>query len=259
MRVEVLLPVKGPAPWLRDTLLSLQHQTFIDWQLIASMHGADPHLTSLVLEYFPEALVIVAPSLGTLSTTLNYGLRSSTAPYIARIDQDDVATPDRLARQVQFLDSNPDIAIVGTSATVINAQGEHLGVRLQHTDRISIRNRLRWKSPLLHPSVMFRRDTVIGLGGYSEDAVNVEDYDLWLRIAAVAELGGISECLIKYRVHSNQITSNRSIPKLASRQVKRSRINLAKEETRSTFAAYGRHAVWAAVQSIRRRKRKNRT
>ncbi len=253
------MPVKGPAPWLPDTLLSLGDQTLKDWQLVASMHGADPYLSALILNSFPDAVMVESQPGGNLATTLNCGLRASSATYIARIDQDDLADRERLAKQVYFLDSNPEIAAVGTSATVIGTNGEVIGLRLQETDRAAIRRRLRWKSPLIHPSVMFRRDIVLGLGGYSEGAVNVEDYELWLRIAAVGDLGGMPECLTKYRIHPNQITSHLSIPKSATEAVRSARLALAKSQGESLLAARMRQQAWASKQVFRRIRRMGRT
>ena len=258
-RVEILLPIKGPAPWLIETLMSLQNQTYTDWRLIASMHGPQKQLTTLIRDFFPDSIIVDAPERGNLASTLNWGLRASTSPYIARIDQDDLAEPNRLSMQVAFLDFNPECSVVGTSAELIGVAGETLGIRTQVTNPMRILKKLRWKSPLIHPSVMFRRKVAVNLGGYSEVATNVEDYELWLRMATVSNLGGISEPLLKYRIHPNQITSYRSIPKDAAEQVRKSRLNLASVEGNSSLAARVRQFCWASLQTVRRLQRSNRS
>jgi len=257
-RVQVLLPIKFPAPWLEETLDSLQKQTFTDWMLVASIHGIEPAARKVVSAFFPDAIQVEAPGSGNLASTLNAGLALTTSTFVARIDQDDIALPDRLAKQVEFLEREPKVTVVGSAAIIIGPNGEEIGVRAQEETWSRIHKILRWKSPLIHPSTMFRGDIVRSIGGYSETATNVEDYDLWLRLGALGPLGGIDLPLIKYRIHPNQITSFRTIPRSALAEVKRSRVALAKVEQRSLVAARYRHLMWVARQEVRRIQRRGR-
>ena len=259
VQVDVLLPIKTPAPWLGATLESLKAQTFTDWQLVASIHGEDPLARETVLAHVPDAKIVTAPGDGNLASTLNVGLRATESPYVARIDQDDIALPQRFQVQIDYMELNPEVVVVGSGATLIGVEGEILGYREQLEEHRMILKTLRWKSPLIHPSVMFHRQAVLDLGGYSESATNVEDYDLWLRLGCIGRLAGINQPLIQYRIHPDQITSFRSIPKSASKRVKSSRLCLAESESRSCNAASARHKCWAAVQFVRRFKRKRRT
>jgi glycosyltransferase involved in cell wall biosynthesis len=253
--IEVLLPIRSPAPWLEETLESLMEQSFTDWRLVASIHGDDSIVRSSVLRQVPNALIVNAPEEGNLASTLNVGLAATSSKYIARIDADDVALPERFQVQLDFLRRTPNILAVGSGATLIGVDGEVLGYRSQIEDPKKILKRLMWKSPLMHPSVMFHRDAVVSIDCYSELATNVEDYDLWLRLAAIGLLGGIDRPLLKYRIHPNQITSYRSIPATAIGQVSRSRLALAKELGYSTGAARFRQLMWSKYQEGRRIKR----
>ena len=255
-QIDVLLPIKFPAPWLGATLESLNTQTFTDWQLVASIHGEDPVARETVLAHVPNAKIVSAPGEGNLASTLNAGLWATTSPYIARIDQDDVALPQRFQLQIEFLKMNPAVVVVGSGATLIGVHDEVLGYRQQLEDPQRILRRLRWKSPLIHPSVMYLREPVISIGGYSKVATNVEDYDLWLRLAATGALAGINHPLIQYRIHPDQITSYRTIPPLAVKVMSHSRIALAKAKKQSVMAAQMRQLIWAFRQSERRIRRK---
>ena len=257
-RVQVLLPIKWPAPWLEETLKSLQQQTFTDWSLVASIHGDEPKVTKMVSNFFPKAIQIIARGDGNLGSTLNAGLGVTSAEFIARIDADDIALPDRLARQVGFLDGNPDVNTVGSSAILIGPSGEEIGVRIQEDMCPRIHKTLRWKSPLIHPSTMFRGDLVRSIGGYSEAATNVEDYELWLRLATYGLLGGMEEPLIKYRIHPDQITSYRTIPRAATAEIRRSKVALARTSGESVSAAQFRHLIWKLRQDLRRLSRRQR-
>lgn len=250
-QVEVLLPIKSPAPWLEETLESLKVQTYTDWRLVAVIHGTDQKVNQVISHSFPNALIVNGRSEGDVASTLNAGLKMTNAPYIARIDADDLAARERLETQHNYLEDHPEVLAVGTGASLIGPNGENLGYRSQLEEPQQILKRLRWKSPLIHPSVMYRREKVLSIGGYSEFVANVEDYDLWLRLGALGPLGGIDLPLIKYRIHPNQITSSRAIPRYALAEVGRSRVNLARVEKRSITAARYRHLMWVARQEMR--------
>lgn len=258
-QIDVLLPIKSPAPWLGSTLESLRTQTYSDWQLVASIHGDDADARKTVLAHVPDAKIVIAPGDGNLASTLNVGLWATTAPYIARIDQDDIAFPHRFQVQIDFLRMNPAVVAVGSGATLIDGDDKIIGYRSQLEGPQKVLRKLRWKSPLMHPSVMFTRETVIAIGGYTQLATNVEDYELWLRLASSGLLAGINEPLIQYRLHPQQITSFRSIPRDARQQVKQSRIDFAKSEGKSILAAKFRHLVWLTRQASRSIRRQQRT
>lgn len=257
-QIDVLLPIKSPAPWLGSTLESLKAQTFTDWQLVASIHGENADVRETVLAHVPDATIVNAPGEGNLASTLNAGLMATTSPYVARIDQDDTALPQRFQIQISFLKRNSAVVAVGSGATLIGVHDEVLGYRQQLEDPQQIFRRLRWKSPLIHPSVMYLRQSAISISGYSEVATNVEDYDLWLRLASIGVLAGINQPLIQYRIHPDQITSYRTIPPLAVEVISQSRIALAKAKKQSILAARIRQLIWALRQSERRIRRRGR-
>jgi glycosyltransferase involved in cell wall biosynthesis len=132
-QVQVLLPIKFPAPWLEETLDSLQKQTFTDWMLVASIHGNEPAARKVMSAYFPDAIQVEAPGSGDLASTLNAGLTLTTSTFVAHIDADDIAMPDRLVKQVEFLERETKVAVVGSAALLIGPNGEEFGVRDQET------------------------------------------------------------------------------------------------------------------------------
>ena len=105
-KVDVLLPVRSPAPWLEATLAGLMRQTMSSWRLVAVCHGESPAVAETIRSLVPDALILTAPEEGGLPDVLNLGLASCTAEFVARIDSDDIPAPDRFERQVQFLASH---------------------------------------------------------------------------------------------------------------------------------------------------------
>jgi glycosyltransferase involved in cell wall biosynthesis len=247
--VDVLLPIRLPAPWLSETLASLTAQTTSDWHLIAVIHGDPGDLEEVILSSTPDATIIHAPSSASLSEVLNLGIKVSTAPFIARMDADDIAEPQRLARQQSFLEEWLGVALVCSPVTIIDEQGQVSGaVRGAGTQLF---RELRWKNVIAHPTVMVRRSAVEQAGGYDPDARHVEDYELWLRLAAAWQLAELPEPLLRYRIHSAQVTQTKGIPAASRAVVGRARRALARSRGESVFAARVRQFFWSAPQVVR--------
>jgi len=116
------------------------------------------------------------------------------------MDSDDVSRPYRLDRQVRYMNANPSVAVLGTAFEVVDEHGSvKRQVRVPTTDR-EIRQRLRTRNPLCHPSVVFRRDVVLKAGGYL-GGLHAEDYDLWLRLTTEPglEFANLSDICLSYR------------------------------------------------------------
>lgn len=249
--VDVLLPVRSPAPWLQDTLDGLRAQTLENFRLVAVVHGAGNGIEALVEGAFPDAVIVTADSAWPLPQVLNAGLDACTAEFVARVDADDVPTPRRLERQADFLREHPDVVLVASPVSVIDENGDHIGRIVGHPDAADLMRGLRWKCVIQHPSVMFRREAVDSLGGYDARALHVEDYELWLRLATTARIDTLDEALTDYRVHPAQVTKTKVIGRPARRLVGRARLALAAKRGESTTMARMRQAVWSSRQVLR--------
>ena len=253
--VDVLLPIRAPAPWLRETLEGLKQQTGIDWHLIAVIHGEDQGMRALIESFNIPVTIANAPEAGNLADVLNLGLSLATSMFVARIDHDDIPEPNRLQRQCQALRNDPECAVLASSATLINESGQVVGIRECPESAEDVLRTSRWKTAIMHPTVTFRRDVIVGLGGYSHTAVNVEDYELWLRVLVHRKIRSLPERLLRYRLHSGQMTQTKLISKSAAKVIRDSRLALARARGESLVAAEFRQLVWATKQSIRRNSR----
>jgi prepilin-type processing-associated H-X9-DG protein len=213
-QVSILLPCYNAAPTLIEALDSLAMQTLTDyelvavddgstdatWQILESRAAGDPRLRLLRLPH------------GGIVTALNAGLEVCTAAYVARMDADDRAHPERLARQVAFLDGHAEIGVVSCRVAGFPAsqvrQGfaiyiEWLNSLLSDAD---ICREIFVESPLPHPSVAFRRQPVLDAGGY-QDRGWAEDYDLWLRLyLSGSHFAKLPEVLLEWREHPSRLT-----------------------------------------------------
>lgn len=205
--VSVLLPCYNAASTLEECLVSLEAQTFTDYEVIAVDDGSsDSTLEILQSRQHRDARyrVLARPHAGIISA-LNAGLTECHAPFVARLDADDRCMPDRLEQQVQFLRENPEIALVSCLVRGFPAEQVREGFRIYIewqnalVTAADIRREMFVESPFAHPSVMFRKEWVEKVGSYQEHGWP-EDYDLWLRLyLAGALFCKIPKVLLEWR------------------------------------------------------------
>lgn len=222
--LSILLPVRNEEDYLHAALASLRRQTFTNWELVAVDDGSTDG-TSRILEQAAASdqriKVIRTPPLG-LVAALNTGLAECRAPLVARMDGDDLCHPHRLERQVAWLDSHPADSVVTCRVRLFPSPAITAGMRAYETWQNSLLSHeeicrdLFVESPLAHPSVVYRREAVVALGGY-RDQPWAEDYDLWLRLAAAgARFSRLPELLFFWRDHPRRHTRTAGISSLAA-------------------------------------------
>lgn len=207
-RVTVLMPVYNGEAHLREAVGSILAQTFTDFELLAIDDCSTDGSAELLASYGDERVRLIRNehNLGQVAT-LNRGLREALGELVARLDQDDIMLPARLERQVAFLDANPRVALVATWMDFVDPSGR---VIWELRDRLDDFPELIYliltdELPLPHPTVMFRREPVLALGGYDEAVRYAEDRDLWRRLALERhEARMLPELLVRYRVHEGQ-------------------------------------------------------
>lgn len=249
--VDVLLPVRDPAPYLDETLDGLTAQTMQAWRLIAVIHGDPSRLSSRISQSVPDAVILNADASASLVDVLNLGLRACTAPYVARIDADDIPEPDRLRAQTHFLEEHPDVAILGTLYRRINESGVLIDTEPLSLFEGRALDTLMWRNIIAHPTVMARTAALRQLGGYRPEATHAEDYELWMRAAALWDVEVLQESLLRYRIHANQVTQTKAIPHRSRRAIGKTRRDLARARGMSKVSAQFRQTVWAAPQWLR--------
>src|ERR1700722_4799227 len=204
--VSVLLPVwNADAGFLRQAVTSLLAQTLSAIEVIV-VEDPSPRCAGELLQSLrdPRIRHLRNTERTSFADQLNRGLAAARAPYVARMDADDVAEPERLRTQLQLLSRHPDVGVLGTQLRIIDEAERPLGYRAYPTDHGDIGKALRRFNPIAHPSVMFRRAVGLRVGGYPFPALYpCEDYDLWCRLAkAGATFANSPEALLRYRIHT---------------------------------------------------------
>ena len=211
--VSVVLPVRDAAATLGECLASLAAQTLRDHELIAVDDGsrdASAAILAAAAARDRRLRVITTPARG-LPSALNTAVALAHAPLLARMDADDIAHPERLAAQKRFLEAHPEVSILGSRVELlaaVPAPGMRAYIDWSNglLDHSAIGDDLYVESPLVHPSVMLRREHLLGLGGY-RDFGGPEDYDLWLRAyGAGVRFAKLREVLLVWRDGPHRLT-----------------------------------------------------
>ena len=187
--VSVLLPVYNGGSFVQTTIDSILKQSFVNFELIILNDGSTDSTKEILDNLTDRRVKVVHKNNEGLGATLNKGLQMARGEYIARIDADDLAHPDRLRMQVEFLQENPDISVVGTATKVIYPDGDE-EVRRRPLSWVEVKQHAIKICPVVHPTVMMRKDSVLAVGGYD---VNYDgsrwksigmDYHLWIKMIA---------------------------------------------------------------------------
>ena len=205
--VSVIMPVYNGAMYLKEAIESILSQTYHNFEFIIINDGSTDDSEQIILSYDDSRInYIKNPANYTLINTLNIGFSLAKGKFIARMDQDDISHPERLEKQVNFFDSNPEYGLLGTGVNLIKNGGKEK--LLYHTDHTSLKFALAFYCPFIHPSVMLRTtvfDSFIFF--YDENYVHGEDYELWTRLAFKTKMANLPEYLLDYRLHASQISS----------------------------------------------------
>lgn len=220
--ISVVMAVYNGGDYLSYAIESILQQTWSDFEFIIINDGSKDK-TAFILDKYakqdPRIKIISRENRG-LVASLNEGLDESKADLIARMDADDIALYTRFAYQYDFLKNNKDVVCVGSDPIIIDEDGDELiHLKTPSKDEDIQQKLLAGHCPIEHPSVMFRKDVAVKLGGYRKEFETAEDYDLWLRMGEIGKLANINKPLIKYRYLNSSISAkNRSKQNLATRK-----------------------------------------
>lgn len=206
---SVVMSVFNGAQFLREALDSILNQTFRDLEFIVVDDGSTDATAQILDEYQrrdPRMRVLHQENQG-LIMSLNRGADLARGKYIVRMDADDVALPHRLAWQVDALEKNADLAVLGGAIEIIDANGAKIKTHRFPARHDEIRSDLlRGGFSISHPAAAIRTQALRSVGGYRKAFVGAEDYDLWLRLAERFELANLETVVLKYRQHSHQVS-----------------------------------------------------
>jgi glycosyltransferase involved in cell wall biosynthesis len=211
--VSVLIPVRNGESYLDFALRSLAGQTFGNFEIILIDNGSTDGTAAIIRHWQrsePRVRAYSWPDL-FLGECLRRGAELAAAPLLARLDADDVAHPERLARQVAAMEQWPGLAVLGTGADLIDGRGRKVGTIRNPIGHGALQAALRVRCPFIHSSIMMRTAAYRRAGGYRPGLHMSEDYDLWCRMAEAGQMSNLPNTLTSYRVHAASITSRQPV------------------------------------------------
>ena len=195
---------------LSNAIESILMQSYQSWQLILVNDASTDNSQRVINHYvkkYKKITCITNKSNKGLAYSLNKAIKSCNSEYIARMDADDIAFPNRLETQLRFLAGHPQIDVLGTGAEVVTINNHKSNVH-KPEDHNAILNSIEKANPFFHSSVMMRRSFIESLGGYNVNLIRAQDYDLWLRGVDSFRYHNLQEVLMTY---SSRIQSFKSI------------------------------------------------
>ena len=207
--LTVLMTVYRAHPiYFPEAVRSILAQTFTDFEFLIVEDPSDqPAAEWLAGLADPRIQHVRNPKRTSLVDQKNQGLRASRSEFVAYLDADDVAEPDRLHKQIAFLSDNPQVSVLGSQIAIMDHTGRSHGYRCFPLDHDSIVSALPREVPLSHPSIMLRKSALLQAGGYQfRDYPAAEDYDLWSRLVRRGvRFANHTEALLRYRIHPGQM------------------------------------------------------
>jgi glycosyltransferase involved in cell wall biosynthesis len=239
--VSVLMPVLNPHPvYFREAVASILAQQLADIELVIVEDPGESSAAEL-LPADSRVRHIRNPARTSLVDQRNRALAEASADVVAMLDADDIAEPERMASQLEFLREHPDVGLVGSALTIIGPDGKRLGTRgypTQHDEIVAAMSRY---NAIAQPSVMARKQLLLDAGGYTYRRFPVnEDYELWSRLVKRGvRLANHPQRLVRYRVHPHGTKA------AMLKRMLRATIDVKKEHWRDRMDMRARLRFWA--------------
>jgi glycosyltransferase involved in cell wall biosynthesis len=216
IKVTVLMPVYNSKLFLNDAIESILNQTHNNFEFLIINDGSTDESDIIIRSFTDSRIKYINNEINQgIVTTLNEGVAISSGKYIARMDSDDISLPNRLEKQIAFLENNPDFKLCGSRAIAINNKGEKLYKLKRPTSFEHIKVFNFFRNAFIHPTVMAEANTLKNLK-YSEAYLYAEDYMLFSQFAMNYRVANLNEYLLQYRIHEESITSKKNIEMVKS-------------------------------------------
>ena len=206
-RVSVIMPVFNGERFIAEAVESVLASEFGDLELLVLLDGGSTDGSAAAAARAAggdlRVRLIDHPHVAP-SVARNIGLREARGELVANLDSDDAMFPDRLGRQVAYLDAHPECVAVGSRALIVDADNRpvRIGVRAFSHEEIDGAHLDGRGGTIMNPAATFRRQAALAIDGYAANLLTTgEDHDFWLRLAEVGRLANLPEVLIRYRIH----------------------------------------------------------
>lgn len=204
-KVSVIMSSYNGQKYLKQAIESILNQTFSDFEFLIVNDSSTDTTPQILQEYANKdnriKIINNENNLG-LTKSLNKALSIAKGKYMARMDDDDISAPNRLEKQLSFVQHNPDVALCGTLAVVVNDKREKIAEKVLPTIHNDIKKKLLFNNQFIHTSLFFKRE----LGLYNESFQRAQDYEFVLRIASKYQVANLNEYLVKWTAREGSLS-----------------------------------------------------
>src|SRR2546423_1122596 len=268
--VSIIMAVFNAEAFLDVAMQSVLKQSFSDFEFIIIDDGSTDRSNAMLQDYVRKdnRVRLIGRANKGLTASLNEGLKLARGEFIARMDADDVAAPDRLQIQVEYLRAHPDVSLLGGAYELIDDAGRILTTIVPPSDDATLQEHaLSGRTPICHPLAMMRRDAVEKVGGYDEEFSVAQDLDLWLKLGEIGKLACVPEVLLYYRQHEDSVSEKKQALQVRNMKLACERAYARREISREfkgdagwrpTSGRHSRHEYalrygWWALKSAQRK------
>jgi len=220
--VTILMPVYNAEKYIKEAIESIINQTFTDFEFLIIDDGSSDNSLNIINNYKDNRIRLYKNEQNIkLISTLNKGIELAKGKYIARMDADDISLPQRIEKQVEFMEKHPEIGALGTAFISFDDNNKYFYKTIYPSDHFSICVGMLYKMQLCHSSVIIRSKTIIDNNlRFSLNFLHAEDYDFFYRLSRHAKLANLKQCLYKRRLHNEQVSNvYEDIQKNKSREI----------------------------------------
>jgi glycosyltransferase involved in cell wall biosynthesis len=208
--ISVLMSVYNDAEYLAASIESILRQTYSHFEFIIVDDGSTDKSGEIIDDYarIDKRIRVIHQANSGLIASLNRGLEECSGKYVARQDGDDISLAHRFSSQVEYLEQNPAVGLLGTAAETIDKHGGLLTVEdipfISGYDNLLLA--IKCYNPFVHSSVMFKRLVALEFQGYNHTDVAAEDYGLWMRISNRYRIQNLPAILVQRRLTSDMVS-----------------------------------------------------
>lgn len=212
--ISVTMPAYNASKYIRETLDSLLAQTYKDFEIIVVDDGSTDDTVQIVEEYVKkdDRVRLIKNEHGGVSVARNTGVEAAKYPWVAIMDSDDIAMPNRLERQLEEATKDPEVVLWASHVLNIGPNGEKIDIDHKGPASKEEFHKIRAEGgsmDLKHPTIMFRREDGLKVGGYDSRFDSAEDAEFFERMADLGPVVSIPEPLVGYRRHGSSLTMNK--------------------------------------------------
>jgi len=206
--VTVLMTVYNSSQYILPAINSILRQSYVNFEFLIIDDGSEDNIEEIIRSLNSEKIRYIKLKHSGRSAALNYGLKEAKHDWVALMDSDDIAVPERLEKEVKLINiSNKDI-IFSDSVFFKNKEIQFLNII--NTEKEDLKRKIQLRGHICNSSVLYNRNFILENGGYNENLVHSEDFDLWIRLLNKGNFVHLNEFLLFMRIRDNSLSTKAS-------------------------------------------------